>query len=79
MATTIDGERLPGGELLTLNGATARVGLTRSTMDTHAMGGSSRRNPFPAPVAIIGNVRLWRAVDIDRWAANRRPLNRRTP
>jgi predicted DNA-binding transcriptional regulator AlpA len=78
MATTIDGERFPGGELLTLKGATARVGLTLSTMETHSMG-SSRRNPFPAPVAVIGNVRLWRAVDIDRWAANRRTRTPRTP
>jgi predicted DNA-binding transcriptional regulator AlpA len=76
---TIDGVRIPGGDLLTLNGAAARVGLTRSTMDTHAMGGSSRRNPFPAPVAVVGGVRLWRAVDIDRWAANRRTHKPRTP
>jgi predicted DNA-binding transcriptional regulator AlpA len=70
VVASIDGVQVRG-ELVTLNGAAVRLGLTRSTMDTHALNGGSRRNPFPEPVLVVSSVRLWRVVDVDRWAANR--------
>lgn len=31
------------------------------------------RRDFPKPLGVAGDVRVWRAADVERWAAKHRP------